>query len=67
MVSGFKMGSLLGPETRLMSLGHSDLPTWCNPASYAVTEQQSRVRVHPLTSGRYSRYKRSCLLDACLA
>lgn len=37
----------MGPEPRLMTLGHGHLLTWCNPASCAVTATAG-VQVRPL-------------------
>lgn len=39
VVSGLEMGESLVARTRLMTLGHSHLFTWCSPASCALTER----------------------------
>lgn len=66
MVSGFETGESLGSRTKT-----DDPGAWSSPHlvqySFLCLNSNSECTGPPFTSGRCSRYKRSCLLGACLA
>lgn len=66
VVSGLELGSLLCPETRLMTLGHNRLFTWCRPVSCACSERVYRCTT-PLSQEDAQDARKAACLNACLA